>query len=78
MEKASITGHMLMPKHSKLSESDKKQLLEKYGVTTKELPSIFLTDAGLEGMQVKVGDVIKIERNSRTAGKTVFYRNITE
>lgn len=69
---------MLMPKHSKLSESDKKQLLEKYGVTVKELPSIFLTDAGLEGMQVKVGDVIKIERNSRTAGKTVFYRSISE
>ena len=78
MKKAAVTEHVLTPKHTKLSESDKKQILEQYGVTVKELPTIFITDPALDGMTVKAGDVIKIERNSRTAGKTVFYRSIVE
>ncbi len=77
-KKTKISKHILIPKHTKLTESEKKQLLEKYNVTVKELPSIYITDSALEGITVKANDVIKIERDSPTAGHTVFYRSVIE
>ena len=77
-KKTKIAVHSLIPKHSKLSETEKKQVLEQYGITVKELPSISLDDAALHGLSVKVSDVLKIERNSPTAGKSVFYRSVIE
>ena len=73
-----ISNHVLSPKHTKLSESEKKIVLEKYNVELKNLPAIRINDAALEGMDVKVNDVIKIERDSPTAGKSYFYRSVTE
>lgn len=71
------TKHELVPKHSKLSEKDKEALLEKYNITSKELPVIFIDDPGLEGLKIEVGDVVKIERPSYTAKSTVFYRRVS-
>jgi DNA-directed RNA polymerase subunit H len=68
--------HVLIPKHKKISEKEKKDLLEQYKITINELPSITKNDPALAGMEVEVGDVIKIERSSPTAGKTVFYRGV--
>jgi DNA-directed RNA polymerase subunit H len=68
--------HVLIPKHKKLSEKEKKELLESYKITINELPSIHKSDPALAGIDVEVGDVVKIERNSPTSGKTVFYRGV--
>jgi len=76
-QKFRVKNHSLVPKHVKLSEKDKKELLEKYKITIKHLPSILLTDPGIEELTVKENDIIKIERDSPTAGKTVFYRRVT-
>ncbi|MFC1723732.1 DNA-directed RNA polymerase subunit RpoH/Rpb5 C-terminal domain-containing protein [Nanoarchaeota archaeon] len=68
--------HMLIPKQTKLSEKEKSALLEKYGVTVNELPWINLNDPSLAGLEVDEGDIIKIERDSPTCGRTVFYRGV--
>ena len=70
--------HVLIPKHKKLSEKEKKDLLENYKITINELPSIKKNDTALIGMDVQAGDIIKIERESPTAGNTVFYRGVVD
>jgi DNA-directed RNA polymerase subunit H len=70
--------HDLMPKHSKLSDSQKEKLLEKYKISPKELPRILKTDAGILQLGAKPGDVIKIVRKSDTAGEAAFYRVVVD
>ena len=72
-----IKRHILVPLHEKLSEEEKQQLFQTYSITAKELPKIPRSDPALEGLDIQVGDVIKITRNSRTAGKTVFFRGVS-
>lgn len=74
MVKFKIEEHVLVPKHSKLSDKDKKELLEKYQITLKELPKIMKKDPIVKELGVKPGDVVKIIRKSETAGESVFYR----
>ncbi len=78
MPKREAIQHALIPKHKKLSEKDKKELLDKYKITVNELPSIKKSDPALTGMDAEPGDVIKIERESPTAGSTVFYRGVAD
>jgi len=69
-----ITKHKLVPKHSKLSESEKEKVLEAYGITIKQLPKISKEDPAIKSFDVKNGDIIKIERPSKTAGTAIYYR----
>jgi len=66
--------HILVPKHEKLSEKEKKELLEKHSISFEQLPRIFANDPAVRGMNIKTGDVVKITRQSMTAGHTVYYR----
>ena len=77
-QKFKVDKHILTPKHSKLSEREKTQLLEKYHVTSKELPKIVKTDSAIKELEPKVGDIIKITRKSPTAGESFFYRVISD
>ena len=53
--------HILQPKHSKLSEKESKEVLQKFNVSKSQIPKIYSTDAALpEGCQS--GDMVKIER----------------
>ena len=70
----SVEQHMLVPRHSKLSEKEKKELLEKYNISVAELPKIMKSDAAIQKLAAKPGDVIRIERNSPTAGTIDFFR----
>jgi len=62
--------------HKKLSESEKKKILEHYKISFRELPIITVTDVAIEDLDVKEGDVVKITRKSPTAGDTIFYRGV--
>ncbi|MBI2656684.1 DNA-directed RNA polymerase subunit H [Candidatus Woesearchaeota archaeon] len=77
-QKFKVDKHILTPKHSKLGEREKAQLLEKYHVTSKELPKILKTDAALRELDAKPGDIIKITRKSPTAGDSIFYRVVSD
>jgi len=69
-----ITKHVLYFKHEKLTEKEKKEILAKFDITTKELPKIFEKDPALSHLKVKPGDVVRIHRKSPTAGKSDYYR----
>ena len=76
MTKFKIENHSLVPKHSKLSEKETKDLLEKYNITIKELPRIIKKDPSITNLNVKSGDIIKIVRKSPTAGEAIYYRRV--
>ncbi len=64
--------HILQPKHSKLSEKDSKEVLQKFNVSKSQLPKIYSTDAALPEGCVS-GDMIKIERKEGE-NTYVYYR----
>lgn len=77
MQKFDISKHVLVPKHSKVSDKERKEVLEQYAITLRELPKINSTDPALDGLDVQEGDIIKIVRNSQSAGESIFYRRVT-
>ncbi len=73
-----VTEHEAVPEHRKLEEEEVEEVLEKYGSEKDDLPKIERTDAALKQMDVEVGDVIEIVRESPTAGETTYYRRVIE
>ncbi len=64
--------HILQPKHTKLSEKEAEETLQKLNISKAQLPKIFLNDTALpEGCSV--GDVIKIERKT-DKGTVIYFR----
>ena len=75
-QKIDITKHILVPAHTVVNEAEKKRIIEKYHLTGSELPKILPADPAIQGLKCKPGDIIKITRNSSTAGKIIFYRRV--
>lgn len=73
-----VRDHKSVPEHRKMKEEEIEQVLEKYDVEVQDLPKIPRTDAALKQMDVEVGDVIEITRDSPTAGKSKYYRLVQE
>ncbi len=71
-----VTKHVLVPKHIKLSAKEKEELFKKYNISLKELPKIRNDDPAIAHLNAKEEDVIKIMRQSPTAGETEFYRGV--
>ena len=65
--------HTLQPKHSKLSEKETKELLQKLNLSKSQLPKIFSDDTALPE-NCQVGEVIKIERKSPEGIIGIYYR----
>ena len=76
--KFKVDKHALTPKHTKVSDREKKQILETYSATLKDLPKIYKTDPAILNLDAKPGDVIKVLRESQTAGETIFYRVVVD
>jgi len=73
-----VNTHELVPKHTKLNDSEKNKILEKYNIAVNGLPRISKDDPAIEKLSAKPGDVIKIERESKTAGVAMYYRVVVE
>lgn len=73
-----VRDHKSVPKHEKMNEDEVEDLLEKFDTSKEKLPQIERTDAALKQMDVEEGDVIHIERDSPTAGKTEYYRVVVD
>ena len=69
-----LTKHQLVPKHSKVSDSEKNKLLKRYDLAISQLPRILVNDPAIVKLGAKSGDIIKIERESKTAGIAIYYR----
>ena len=71
-----VRKHVLVPKHTKLTEAEKKKLFENYNISLTQLPKISKDDPVIAHLNVDNGDVIRIDRESPTAGESVFYRGV--
>lgn len=65
---------MLVPKHEVLSKEEAEELLRSLGIKKEQLPKIKATDPIAKEIGAKVGDIVKITRESPTAGKSIAYR----
>ena len=63
-----------MPKHALLTDNEKQELLNKYKITVRQLPRILVNDSVIQNLGGKIGDVVKIARNSPVAGESLYYR----
>ena len=75
---ADISKHQLVPEHTLLSDSEKEKLIKKLNIMISSLPRILVTDPAIIELNTKSGDVIKIERDSETSGRTIYYRVVIE
>ena len=73
-----VRTHQLVCKHTKISDTEKEALLKKYEINAHDLPKILRQDSAISHLTPKEGDIIKIERQSKTAGTTSYYRIVTE
>lgn len=71
-----VSNHVLVPKHVPIrSEEDIQEVLKFCGVKSKaQLQYINHTDAMARYLALKVGEIVKIDRISPSAGEMVAYR----
>lgn len=73
-----LFDHELVPKHEILLPEEREQLLAEYRVKPYQLPRIRTSDPAVKAVGAKAGDIVKIIRNSTTAGKYIAYRYVVE
>ena len=78
MKKLEVDKHQLVPKHVLITEREKEELLQKYGIALRQLPRISIEDPAIKDLNGKIGDVVKILRKSHTAGESIYYRVIVK
>jgi len=73
-----IFDHVLVPKHEIVKPEERKKLLEEYRVQPYQLPRLKASDPAVKAIGAKPGDIVRIIRDSPTAGKYVSYRYVVE
>jgi DNA-directed RNA polymerase subunit H len=73
-----IFDHVLVPKHEIVKPDEKKKLLQEYRVQPYQLPRLKASDPAVKAIGAKPGDIVRIIRDSPTAGKYVSYRYVVE
>jgi len=73
-----ITDHIYQPKHEILPKEQGEDVLRKYNTKPNQLPYILQSDKGIEDLDPRPGDIIKITRKSPTSGESVYYRYVVE
>jgi DNA-directed RNA polymerase subunit H len=77
--KVSILEHELVPRHEVMGEDEVAELLRTYKIQKEQLPKIKAADPVIKELkEAAVGDVIRVRRVSKTAGKSVSYRLVIE
>lgn len=69
-----VTEHKLVPKHEVVPKEKVQELLDKFGSEIDQFPQISRADPAVEAINAERGDVLKITRDSITAGSAVYYR----
>ena len=73
-----VLEHEAVPKHEVVPASEKKEILDRFGVDKTQMPAILDSDPALKELKAKPGDLIKITRKSPTAGESVYYRIVVK
>ena len=70
-----ILKHTMVPKHTILSNEEATEMKKKYNILdNKQIPDISYFSPISIVLGIRPGDIVKIERSSRTAISTDFYR----
>ena len=77
VKKIDITQHALVPKFSKLSDEETKQVLDRFNISLLQLPTISASDVMSKAVDAKPNDLIKITRVSKL-GKSPYFRRVIE
>ncbi len=72
--KIRLQDHILVPKHEVLSKEEAEEVLKTLGVRPEQLPKIRADDPIAKEIGAKVGDIVRIIRESPTAGTSIVYR----
>jgi len=72
--KIRLQDHILVPKHEVLSKEEAEEVLKLLGVKPEQLPKIRADDPIAKEIGAKVGDIVRIIRESPTAGVSIAYR----
>ena len=73
-----LFGHNLVPKHVVADEEEVQLVLDHYGIARSQLPRIYRADAAVKVLGAKTGQVIRIQRDSDTAGRSYYYRLVVD
>ena len=73
-----VRKHVLVPKHEILSAEQAKVVLGQFKVTPHQLPLIKSSDPVTKAVGAKPGNILKITRDSQTAGRSTAYRYVVE
>ena len=74
-----ILEHQYVPKHVILSDEEQKELFKRYNILDiKNLPDISRFDPVAQAIGMRPGDICKIERPSKTAIISNYYRYCTQ
>ena len=66
----------MVPEHILIKKEKAEELMSELGIKKKALPKIVKLDPAIKQLKPKKGDVIKIIRDSITAGQTTYYRRV--
>ncbi len=69
-----FSNHFLVPKHEIVPKERVQELLDEIGETIDSLPKILVDDPPVAEIKAERGDVIRIIRESPTAGRTIYFR----
>jgi DNA-directed RNA polymerase subunit H len=64
----------MVPDHKIMSEEEVSALLTTYNITTEQLPKVFHDDPAVKTIGAEADNVIRIIRESHTAGRAESYR----
>jgi len=73
-----IFEHRLVPKHEIIPPEEKEKVLMEYRVQPYQLPRIKASDPAAKAIGARPGDIVRIIRDSPTAGKYISYRYVVE
>ncbi|MFB0504748.1 MAG: DNA-directed RNA polymerase subunit H [Candidatus Bathyarchaeia archaeon] len=71
-----IFNHLLVPVHQILTREEREELLQKYKVKPYQLPQIRASDPIVKAIGARPGDILRIIRDSATAGEYHSYRYV--
>ena len=76
--KIDIQDHMLVPKHEIMTEEEISAEFSDVDYDFKDLPKIKSDDPVVEAIGAELGNVLRITRESQTAGEFITYRIVED
>ncbi|MFA7198983.1 MAG: DNA-directed RNA polymerase subunit H [Methanoculleus sp.] len=73
-----VLNHEMVPDHQIMDAEEAANLLATYHISLEQLPKIYHDDPVVKVIGGDVGNVIRITRDSRTAGRAEAYRLVVK